>query len=405
MIIQTTGINSPWYNRKSSIPMEKKAVLIFDAAQRSALAATRSLGRRDDTIVYTTDSTDKALAGSSKYSSHYLQCPDPNADTDIFLNWVKNTVEKYGISFLLPVTEVTSRTLVEHKNELPACKLPFSDFSTLLNLSNKTALTQLAQKLDVPVPYSQYCESPYDIKWDAVHFPCVLKPALSKVLVDKSWIATQVHIVHSQEEMTALLSDKVYFNQHPFMVQQFIDGHGAGIFCYYQRGEAKAFFAHRRIREKPPSGGVSVLSESAPVNSMMKGYAKALLDEVDWHGVAMVEFRVAGDGTAYLMEINTRLWGSLQLAIDAGVNFPALLFDGEFQPICEVTDFKERIQLRWLLGDVDNLYLQLKDNDVSVAKKINAISTFFRPKFSGRRHEVNRLDDMGPFWFELKNYL
>ena len=47
-----------------------------------------------------------------------------------------------------------------------------------------------------------------------------------------------------------------------------------------------------------------------------------LLDELNWHGVAMVEFKVTEDGTPYLMEINTRFWGSLQLAIDAGVDFP-----------------------------------------------------------------------------------
>ena len=42
--------------------------------------------------------------------------------------------------------------------------------------------------------------------------------------------------------------------------------------------------------------------------------------------VAMVEYKLdAATGTAYLMEINGRFWGSLQLAIDAGVDFPLLL--------------------------------------------------------------------------------
>ncbi len=40
----------------------------------------------------------------------------------------------------------------------------------------------------------------------------------------------------------------------------------------------------------------------------------------------MVEFKAdARTGTPYLMEINGRFWGSLQLAIDAGVDFPAIL--------------------------------------------------------------------------------
>jgi hypothetical protein len=74
------------------------------------------------------------------------------------------------------------------------------------------------------------------------------------------------------------------------------------------------------LREKPPSGGVSVLSESVQVNSKLGSLAQTLLENSNWHGVAMVEFKVATDGTPYLMEINTRFWGSLQLAIDAGVD-------------------------------------------------------------------------------------
>ncbi|AXR07338.1 carboxylate--amine ligase [Salinimonas sediminis] len=384
--------------------MEKTAVLIFDAAQRSALAATRALGKRSDIVVFTTDCTIQALAGCSRYSSQYLQCPNPNQNSAAFVAWVAETITRYNIDFLLPVTEVTSRTLVEHKQQLPPCKLPFADHQTLLDLSNKTALTQLAHTLNVPVPASQYCETPDQIDWDAVQFPCVLKPALSKVLVNNVWLVTQVHIVHSRTEMAHLLTEKDYFTAHPFMVQQYIDGQGAGIFCYYQHGQAKAFFAHKRLREKPPSGGVSVLSESAAVNPLMKQHAQALLTAVNWHGAAMVEFKIASDGTPYLMEINTRLWGSLQLSIDAGVNFPALLFDGEYRTLTEQPGFTHGVQLRWLLGDVDNLYLQLKDKQTGIGGKLAAVGHFLLPKFSGRRHEVNRLDDMGPFWFELKNY-
>ncbi|WP_137166290.1 carboxylate--amine ligase [Salinimonas lutimaris] len=384
--------------------MKKRVVLIFDAAQRSALASTRALGKRSDIVVYTCDSLPMALAGSSAYSHAYLQCPDPTEDAAAFVSWVSDVIEQYSIDFLLPVTEVTSRTLAEHKSSLPDCRLPFASLSTLLQLSNKTELTHLATKLGVPVPHSQYCEHRDEINWQDVVFPCVLKPALSKVLVNNQWLATQVHIVHNEAQMRDTLSSQPYFDGYAFMVQQFIDGHGAGVFCYYQQGQAKAFFAHRRLREKPPSGGVSVLSESAPVDPVMKAHATALLDAAHWHGAAMVEFKVDSSGTPYLMEINTRLWGSLQLAIDAGVSFPELLFDGEYATLDAHPGFTPGVQLRWLLGDLDNLYIQLKDQQLSTQDKLCAVGAFLTPRLSGRRHEINRMDDMGPFWYELKHY-
>ncbi|MCG6900719.1 MAG: hypothetical protein LJE75_12070 [Gammaproteobacteria bacterium] len=72
---------------------------------------------------------------------------------------------------------------------------------------------------------------------------------------------------------------------------------GQGVFALYNHGKPLVFFAHRRLWEKPPSGSVSVFSESIPVDPVMEGYARTLLDHVGRHGVAMVEFKVAEDGT------------------------------------------------------------------------------------------------------------
>ena len=51
-----------------------------------------------------------------------------------------------------------------------------------------------------------------------------------------------------------------------------------------------------------------------------------LLDSIGYQGVAMVEFRRGSDGQDYFLEINGRLWGSLPLALHAGVDF-AFVYD------------------------------------------------------------------------------
>lgn len=120
----------------------------------------------------------------------------------------------------------------------------------------------------------------------------------------------------------------------------------------------------------------------------------------------MVEFKVAEDGTPYLMEINTRFWGSLQLAIDAGVDFPYLLYQlacGEKPE--PVVRYKSGIRLRWLLGDLDSLYLTLRDRQYSTAVKLKALLRFLTPSPFKTRHEVNRWSDLGPAWYEVKQYI
>jgi len=74
-----------------------------------------------------------------------------------------------------------------------------------------------------------------------------------------------------------------------------------------------------------------------------------------WSGVGMVEFRIdERDGSLKLMEVNPRFWGSLQLSILSGVDFPYMLYrlfmDGDVEPIL---DYKEEVYCRWLLpGDI-----------------------------------------------------
>jgi predicted ATP-grasp superfamily ATP-dependent carboligase len=120
----------------------------------------------------------------------------------------------------------------------------------------------------------------------------------------------------------------------------------------------------------------------------------------------MVEFRVANDGTPYLMEVNTRFWGSLQLAIDAGVDFPELLYritNGETPPAQQ--PYKKGVRLRWLLGDLDSLYLVLKSSQYSISVKFSRIRDFLTPHLFSTRHEVNRLGDLKPAFTELKQYI
>jgi predicted ATP-grasp superfamily ATP-dependent carboligase len=172
------------------------------------------------------------------------------------------------------------------------------------------------------------------------------------------------------------------------------------------RGRLRAAFAHRRIREKPPSGGVSVLSESVALDPPLLAHAERLLEALKWHGVAMLEFkRDSRDGVTKLLEINGRFWGSLQLAVDAGVDFPYLLYrlaiDGDVEP---VFSYRIGVRLRWWLGDLDWLLLRLRENG-SLTRRLKAIPEFLRPAGSTARLETFRRDDPAPAMAEFSQYV
>jgi predicted ATP-grasp superfamily ATP-dependent carboligase len=199
---------------------------------------------------------------------------------------------------------------------------------------------------------------------------------------------------------------------YPVLLQERIVGPGAGVFVLTWGGELLAAFAHRRVREKPPSGGVSVLRESVPLDPTLLARSLGLLRRLEWDGVAMVEYKVGEDGTPYLMEINGRFWGSLQLAIDAGVDFPRLLVEAALgNAPTPVTSYRAGILTRWGWGDVDHLLAMWRHSREALALPAGAPGRWrtlrdfvlaFGPHVRG---EVLRWSDPLPFVVESLDWM
>lgn len=385
------------------------AVLILDANQRSALATTRSLGRRGVDII-TADETEDSLAGSSRYARLHLQHPSARLRSEAFIDFLVTHCEHHRIGMIMPMTELTTTLLLQHRAILPELILPLAEFDSIELLSDKCRLMHLARSRSIPVPpgteHAPFDDACDDELPDDGQYPLVLKPGKSWLLTDAGWIHSTVRFAASAQEARDILRQDQAFHHHPYLRQKCVDGHGEGVFALYDHGKAIAFFSHRRLREKPPSGGVSVLSESVALDATLLKHARKLLDAANWHGIAMVEFRVDDAGNVFLMEVNTRFWGSLQLAIDAGVDFPWLLYQLSCgHSVATVEHYRTGRRLRWLLGDLDSLYLTLRDARYTASDKARAMLHFLWPHPFITRHEVNRWSDMKPFWWELKRYL
>jgi predicted ATP-grasp superfamily ATP-dependent carboligase len=127
----------------------------------------------------------------------------------------------------------------------------------------------------------------------------------------------------------------------------------------------------------------------------------------------MIEYKLdETSGTPYLMEINGRFWGSLQLAVDAGVDFPALLLAAAAgEPPTPVVNYRAGVRSRWWWGDVDHLLARLRSStsppelQTHVQSKWRAFREFLVLWRPGDRNEILRLDDPRPFLRETIEWL
>lgn len=383
-------------------------VLVLDANQRSALAVIRSLGRHGLKVI-AADHRPYPLGAASKYAITSVRYPDPALFPGAFVTEIIALAERLGIDLIVPATDLTTMLLASQSGLFKTARLATPQADSYETLTDKARLIELAGKLALPVPETHIAHTRPAIV-DAAHdlgFPVVLKPARSQYLKAGRIFSTGVEIVRRAEDLSETLSCQNWLDDIPCLVQQFVPGHGAGIFALYGRHGSTAWFAHRRIREKPPAGGVSVLSESVPVDPTMQSAATKLLDAVHWTGVAMIEFRVAEDGTPYLMEVNGRFWGSLQLAIDCGVDFPWLLYRlAHNLPTAPLASYVAGRRLRWLLGDLDSLLIEMATPSSTFTHKARSIVTFTK-SFADMhcQQEILRLHDPRPAMVEVRQWL
>ncbi|HKP29068.1 MAG TPA: ATP-grasp domain-containing protein, partial [Gemmatimonadales bacterium] len=248
---------------------------------------------------------------------------------------------------------------------------------------------------------------------DRVGFPAVLKPARSVIRTPAAQLKLSVRHSASRQQLEAalgLLPDSAY----PILIQQRVVGPGLGVFLLMADGAPLAAFGHRRILEKPPSGGVSACSESVAVEPDLLRRSVQLLRQFGWEGVAMVEYKLdTQTGEPCLMEVNGRFWGSLQLAIDAGVDFPRLLVEHSLgQRVAPVTSWPAGVRSRWRLGELDHLIARLRRSPTALSlppdapSLASAFAHAFVPALGPRaRGEVGRLDDPMPQMVELLDWV
>lgn len=390
-------------------------VLITDGNERAALAVTRALGREQVEVIVGAESQ-RSLAGSSRYCRQSFVYPSPYQEPERFVARLLEMIRKHDVDALFPISDIAMHVIGPERAQFERyTRIPSPHADVFQEISDKYRLMKQAVLEGVSIPETIFVpDGNLDPVIDGITaFPVVVKPGCSLVKEGRQWKKTSVCYAESRHELLQLYRERSYL-QSPSLIQQRVIGEGQGLFVLMQEGMPLGMFAHRRLRERPPSGGVSVLRESIALPKCMVEATLKLLQRVKWHGVAMVEFKVdTGSNRPLLMEINGRFWGSLQLAIDAGVNFPFLLLNmamGKAETLPE-NGYPVGVKSRWLLGDVDQLVMRIKRSDRALnlppgaPSKLRSLASFCRFFARDMFYEVEDLDDLGPSLLEILRYI
>jgi predicted ATP-grasp superfamily ATP-dependent carboligase len=367
-------------------------VLITNYNYKNSLAAVRDIGSKGINVHTCGPQTRNKVASLSKYSSGYSLYTSPNDNVNRFIIDIRRILSTREYEMIIPIGIDTTIPISHNKEELSEyTRVPVADYEILENAHDKYKTIKIAKSVGVPVPETSII-SGESIEEKSFEYPLVIKARKGAAGSGTRYITSEDDFSKVVREFNQKKSDGIFDYERP-MVQEYIPGDLMDVCVLFNRGRPRAALAQRRVITYPPSGGVGIVNETVEDPELIE-LALKLLKRMNWHGVAQVEFKKDGNGEPRLMEINPKFWGTLELSIAAGLNFPYMLYrmtmDGDIEPNF---NYERNLQIWWSFAHLQQIFL-------AYIKNRNGISSALKTSNIRRISDLSLLD-LKPHIFQL----
>lgn len=319
-------------------------VLVTGGYARKCLGVVTSLGRRGlEVTVGNVDRWGPPLW--SRFKTRRFTYPDPGTQPEAFLSRIEAELRARDYSLIYPTGGADTVLLSRERGRfaIPVAAPPVA----LIELANdKEALLREAEQAGVPIPRTWFdAGGRVEEIRDAAGYPLLVRPNVGSGGRGLMRVETPAELAPAIERTRERFGS--------VLVQEFVPSEHGGFACSVVMDLSSrpvAAFCHRRLREYPVTGGPATMVESIH-EPALAAQATRLLERLRWTSIAMTEWRKdARDGVFRLIEINPRMWGSSQLALDAGVDVPWLMARvHRGLPVEPVTDYRAGVRRRWLV--------------------------------------------------------
>jgi hypothetical protein len=278
-------------------------VLVTDATSYKAVVVTAFLkSRYPDLSVFTSDWRRGSRALHTRRSDGHFVLRHRPAD-GAYAEELRRLCESLAVDLLFPVNSREMEVLLRDRDAFGGRLSYFGDPEAYESLNRKDRLSELARECGVRVP-----EAFPDVS--RLRLPAVAKPVASSAAKGVRYLLHE--------------ADVRRFRARPpgeeYVFQEYVAGEGAGYSLFARDGRVLVGHGHRRLAEFPVSGGSSVYRESCPEPAMADAAAR-IVARSRWSGFAMFEFKRTAAGDHYLLEVNPRIWGSINQGLQSGANY------------------------------------------------------------------------------------
>jgi predicted ATP-grasp superfamily ATP-dependent carboligase len=278
----------------------------------------------------------------------------PAEDGVELLTFLENVGKRLAVApVLIPTSDQQTMFLARHRESLGrSYRFLLAETELVERIANKRSQYEYAAEIGVPIPatWSPNRRDDLEAIAEEITFPCIVKPVYSDL-----WRAyrreqgferwKKLAVVGSRSELFEAWDDMSQSGVELLLQENIAGGDDQiyNLFAYLDANSTPlAALARRKLRQWPigHGSGCYLVSVRAP---RVVEQGLTLLREMGYRGLADVEFkRDPRDGLYKLMEINVRCATHVSLAIDLGVDFPAIAYADALGHVCDpVMEYEE----------------------------------------------------------------
>lgn len=333
-------------------------VLILNGESRNGLAIIRSLGRNGylcDIVTYTNAINQKLpFLFKSKYVRK-VHCLARLNDEDKFLHEFINLLKFHKYDFIIPAGTEYSNFLSKYKNDIAIFSQPLiENYEKIWHVHNKINCMLWAESIGVPVPKTFVIKNLNDLIAAAnqINFPVVIKNPDS-FASEGLWTCSD-GAEKLLEEYKRRIPQIVTGVEREFpIIQKKITGQLFDSTSFVIKGQTVGMLTQERILTAWLDGGGGLVNITNDIPEI-KEYTQKIIKELKWTGpIEMDWIKDSDSGRYYLIEINPKFWGTTQLTISSGLDYPDFLMRfATNKPIKKISEYKIGLMYRWIMDEL-----------------------------------------------------
>ncbi len=306
-------------------------ILVPDYPGQQVVAGIKSLHLNGDSLDLAWNIKPYDYLFKSKYIQNYFKIPAAKEGSDDYARGLVEILKTRQYDLILPFGNDANHAVNRAQDEIREYTRVLTPPNEIHEIAyDKKATFDHCKKhgINAPATFFDYTETDLHAIAKELNYPAVIKARSgSGVRSGLRYANNPDELLEKYREVSQLIIKNGREDYANPIIQEFIPGYVHDACLLFDHGKALVVLTQIRHLMYPIYGGVGAINVTTH-DKPLRDTAIHLMESLNWTGPAQVEFKYDERDKKYkLIEINPKLWGTLDLSIQSGVSFPVIIRD------------------------------------------------------------------------------